>query len=294
MIEGINANPLGGIPAGPFTLATPQAEPLPLVCDSPHSGTFYPADFRAAAPLQRLRGGEDTHVEALWEAVPRVGGTLIAATFPRVYIDPNRTLEDLDPDLLDAPWPQPLAPGEKTRLGYGLIWRKLDADTPVYGRKLAVEEVQARIDRYYRPYHAALAEAVEGAHARFGAVWHLNLHSMPNNAYERLKIRSPHPLADFVLGDRDGVTCEPGMVDLVERELRGMGYTVARNDPYKGVQLIAQIGRPAERRNSLQIEIRRPLYMNEATRERSDGFATVQRDLGSLCERIAVYLRQQV
>lgn len=104
--------------------------------------------------------------------------------------------------------------------------------------------MQTRIDRYYRPYHAVLSSAVEAAYSRFGAVWHLNLHSMPNNAYERLKIQSPQPLADFVLGDRDGTTCEPGLVNLVERELREMGYTVARNDPYKGVQLIAQIGRP--------------------------------------------------
>ncbi len=117
---------------------------------------------------------------------------------------------------------------------------------------------------------------------------------MPNNAYERLKIDSPHPLADFVLGDRDGTTCEPGLVDLVERELRGMGYTVARNDPYKGVQLIAQIGRPAERRNSLQIEIRRPLYMDEMSRERNAGFATLQRDLGKLTEQVAGYIRTQL
>ena len=278
----------------PFTLALPEAEALPLVCDSPHSGTVYPADFGAAVARERLRGGEDTHVDALWEAVPRVGGTLLAATFPRVYIDPNRMLDDMDPEQLDGPWPMALAPGEKTRLGYGLIWRNIDAATPIYDRRLAVAEVQSRIDHYYRPYHAALAEAVEGAHRRFGAVWHLNLHSMPNNAYERLKIQSPHPLADFVLGDRDGSTCEPGLVDLVETELRQMGYTVARNDPYKGVQLIAQIGRPAERRNSLQIEIRRPLYMDEQTRERNDGFAALQRDLTLLTLRIAEYVRRQI
>jgi len=280
--------------SAPFTLCLPEGEALPLVCDSPHSGTSYPADFGSALPAQRLRGGEDTHVDALWEAVPRVGGTLIAATFPRVYIDPNRTLDDLDPALLDGTWPEPLAPGEKTRLGYGLIWSRMDADTPIYARKLGVDEVQRRIDQYYRPYHAVLGEAVEAAHRRFGAVWHLNLHSMPNNAYERLKIQSAHPLADFVLGDRDGSTCEPGIVDVVERELRGMGYTVARNDPYKGVQLIARIGRPAERRNSLQIEIRRPIYMDEATRERNAGFATVQRDLGVLAAKIADYLRAQI
>jgi len=284
----------GDAPGGPYTLAMPEGLPLPLVCDSPHSGVYYPADFQAAVPLARLRGGEDTHIDTLWSAIPKVGGTLIGATFPRVYIDPNRMLEDLDPELLDAPWPTPLSPGEKTRLGYGLIWRKLDAATPIYDRQLSVAEVQSRITRYYRPYHAALAEAVEAAYQQFGALWHLNLHSMPNNAYERLKIDSPRPLADFVLGDRDGTTCEPGIVDLVERELKSMGYTVARNDPYKGVQLIAQIGRPAERRNSLQIEIRRPLYMDEATKAPNEGFETLRRDLATLSERIANYIRSQI
>ncbi|MGO4327761.1 N-formylglutamate amidohydrolase [Cupriavidus sp. 2TAF22] len=277
----------------PFAYFAPQGQPLPLVCDSPHSGTRYPRDFGAAISGQPLRGGEDTHVEALWEAVPRHGGTLIAANFPRVYIDPNRTLDDLDPGLLDGTWPEPLAPGEKTRLGYGLIWRNLDASTPIYDRKLSLQEVRNRIDRYYLPYHQALSAAVEEAYGRFGALWHLNLHSMPNNAYERLKIQSAHALADFVLGDRDGSTCEPAFVGLVASELRAMGYTVACNDPYKGVQLIAQIGRPAERRNSLQIEIRRPLYMDEATRERNAGFARVQADLGRLVERIAAYVREQ-
>lgn len=284
----------GDAPGGPFTLALPEGDALPLVCDSPHSGVHYPADFGAAVALQHLRGGEDTYIDTLWSAIPKVGGTLIGATFPRVYIDPNRVLEDLDPELLASPWPTQLSPGEKTRLGYGLIWRKIDAATPIYDRQLTVAEVQNRIDHYYRPYHAALSQAVESAYERFGALWHLNLHSMPNNAYERLKINSPRPLADFVLGDRDGTTCEPGIVDLVERELKAMGYTVARNDPYKGVQLIAQIGRPAERRNSLQIEIRRPLYMYEATKVPNDGFGTLQRDLALLSVKIAEYIRSQI
>ena len=276
-----------------FTLLTPTAPAVPLVCDSPHSGTWYPDDYRHAVPREQLRRGEDTHVEALWEAVPSLGGTLLHAHFPRTYIDANRTLEDLDPELLDGPWPTPLSPGEKSRLGFGLIWRNLRAGVPLYDRKLTVAEVQARIDRCYKPYHAALAERIEDTVRQFGGVWHLNLHSMPNDAYERLQIRSPHPLADFVLGDRDGTTCEPAFVDLVERKLREFGYTVARNDPYKGVQLIERIGRPAQNRHSLQIEIRRPLYMDEGTRERHDGFDALRNDLTELTQSIADYLRKR-
>jgi N-formylglutamate deformylase len=278
----------------PVVRLDPTGPVLPLVCDSPHSGTAYPADFGHAVPLRQLRQGEDTHVDALWEAAPRHGATLIAATFPRTYIDPNRTLADLDPDTLDGAWPEPLAPGEKTRLGKGLVWTRIDAHTPIYERQLSVAEVQRRIDQYYRPYHQALSQAVQERFDAFGALWHLNLHSMPNDAYERLGLNSDRPLADFVLGDRDGSTCEPEFVMLIEDELRSRGYTVARNDPYKGVQLIAQIGQPAQRRHSLQIEIRRPVYMDEDTRERNDGFAVLQSDLSDLLAQISAYVRSKV
>ena len=278
----------------PFSLWGPSAAPIPLVCDSPHSGTFYPADFTHIVDRQLLRQGEDTHVEALWQAVPRFGGTLLAAHFPRTYIDANRTEDDLDPSLLDGPWPLPLNPGEKTRLGYGLVWSQVSAGVPIYDRPLSVAAVQRRIEQYYRPYHEALSDSVDSAVRHFGAVWHLNLHSMPNNAYERLKIQSPHPLADFVLGDRDGTTCDPNFVALVESVLRERGYRVLRNDPYKGVQLIAKIGQPALRRHSLQIEIRRPLYMDESTRERNDGFLRLQADLEHLLKILAEHIRQQL
>lgn len=274
-----------------FTLHAPQAPAIPLVCDSPHSGTTYPADFSHAVPRALLRAAEDTHVEALWAAAPAVGATLLEAHFPRSYVDLNRALDDVDPALLATPWPTPLHPGEKTRIGAGLIWRTVK-NQPIYDAPLPVAEVQARIERCYQPYHAALMQAVEANHARFGAVWHLNLHSMPNNAYERLGIQSDHPLADFVLGDRDGTTCEPASVALVQEHLRARGYTVACNDPYKGVQLIARIGQPALHRHSLQIELRRPLYMDEDTRERSADFATVQRDITDLLGELRGYLRQ--
>lgn len=277
----------------PFALTEPKAPPIALVCDSPHSGTHYPSDFDHAVPLALLRQGEDTHVDALWQAVPEVGGTLLAAHFPRTYIDPNRTEDDIDPELLAQPWPTPLNPSEKTRLGYGLIWRRMNADTPLYARRLSVDEVRARIEHCYRPYHAALSQAIARSVERFGAVWHLNLHSMPNNAYERLHIQSPRPLADFVLGDRDGSTCEPALVELVAEHLKSCGYSVAVNDPYKGVQLIAQIGQPALRRHSLQIEIRRPIYMDEATRERKASFSQVQADLRRLLQRLAQHIQDQ-
>lgn len=278
----------------PYFRHEPTGPVLPLVCDSPHSGTEYPADFGHAVPLALLRQGEDTHVHTLWQAAPQFGATLLTARFPRTYIDPNRTLLDLDPDMIDGEWDEPLAPGEKTRLGKGLIWSRLDERTPIYDRRLSADEVRARITHYYLPYHQALDEAVQARYAQFGKLWHLNLHSMPGDVYARLGMDPNLPLADFVLGDRDGTTCEPQFVALIESFLRDKGYSVARNEPYKGVQLIAKIGQPAQQRHSLQIEIRRPVYMDEITREPNEGFEPLQQNLTALLGVVAEYVSARV
>ena len=283
-------------PFPPFTLRLPEGEPVPLVCDSPHSGVLYPDDFGHVVPFDQLRGAEDTDVHELWQALPSVGATLLAANYPRAYIDPNRDIDDIDPEMLAEPWPTPLHPSEKTRLGIGLIWRDAgkSGKWPIYARKLPVAEVQQRIATYHAPYHAAMREQIEAAHARFGAVWHLNLHSMPADSYEGLQIQSDHPLADFVLGARDGTTASPEFTALVAEALRRRGFSVALNDPFKGVALIARLGRPAERRHSLQVEIHRGLYMNETTRERSAGFTALQNALTAVSREIADYVKDQV
>src|SRR5690349_6897730 len=75
----------------------PQAGAVPVVFDSPHSGAVYPDDFAYCCPLPVLRRAEDSYVDELYEAAPTHGATLIAALFPRSYIDANRAADDLDP-----------------------------------------------------------------------------------------------------------------------------------------------------------------------------------------------------
>jgi N-formylglutamate amidohydrolase len=156
-----------------------------------------------------------------------------------------------------------------------------------------VAEVEQRIVRCYEPYHAAVAAAIDERHSAFRAVWHLDCHSMPAVG----DVMSDDPgrqRAQFVLGDRDGTTCEPEFTAFVAGTLRGMGYDVAINDPYKGVELVRLHGRPAERRHSLQIEINRRLYMDETTLEKNAGFAALRADLARLLEALSGYVRAHV
>ena len=78
----------------------PEGVRTPVVLDSPHSGTVYPEDFRPAVPMSALRRAEDAFVDELYACGPRHGATLIAARFPRSYVDPNRSLLDVDGDVL--------------------------------------------------------------------------------------------------------------------------------------------------------------------------------------------------
>ena len=72
-----------------------------------------------------------------------------------------------------------------------------------------------------------------------------------------------------------------------------MGYTVAINDPYKGVELVRKHGRPLERRHSLQIEVNRKHYMDERTLIKNAGFAALQANLARLLEALAEFVREQ-
>jgi N-formylglutamate deformylase len=276
----------------PVSVARPTGDALPIVVDSPHSGRHYPADFGHAAPFELLRRGEDLFIDQLYANAPRLGATLVAANFPRAYIDPNRVLEDIDEALLDTPWPGVVATGPKTQLGVGLIWRRL-GDVPVYGRRLSVAEVQARIEGCYKPYHSALDAAIAAAYQRHGAVWHLNVHSMPDDSYARLGLPDK-PLADFVLGDLDGSTAGPEVMDLIEHTLRSHGYSVARNDPFKGVQIIAKNGRPAARRHSLQIEIKRSCYADVQRHEPNGHFRRAQQAVDAMLSALATHVRASI
>jgi N-formylglutamate amidohydrolase len=262
---------------------------VPVVFDSPHSGSNYPGDFNHVVPTEKLRRAEDMYVDELFGSAPARGATLIAALFPRSYIDPNRSLEDLDPELLADSWPGPVRPGEKARLGHGLIWRLCPPDMNLYVEKLSRDEVRGRIDRYWQPYHDALRRALDTQYRRFGAVWHLNCHSMPSAT--RGPFLNGGGQADFVLGDRDGTTASPEFVHFVRDALRGMGYSVKLNDPYKGVELVRAYSDPARRRHSVQIEINRALYMDEITFERLPEFATLRAALDRLVAAICDFAR---
>jgi len=292
------ANASGGLTAlsmpGVLTRDSPIGSISPVVLDSPHSGSLYPEDMDCLVPSMMLRRAEDMYVDELFSNAPKFGATLIQAHFPRSYIDPNRALDDLDPDLLSDDWPDQVQMGEKARLGHGLVWRFCPPDLLMYRDRLPSSQVRHRIDKYWRPYHDCLSNTLEHIHQRFGEVWHLNCHSMPASSGPGVLRRGGRTRADFVLGDRDGTSCGRDFRILIADMLQSLGYAVAINDPYKGVELVRAYSDPASARHSLQIEINRALYMNERTLQKHSGFAALKADLDRLVAVIADFVTEKL
>src|SRR5437868_2132440 len=139
----------------------------------------------------------------------------------------------------------------KVRFGKGLIWRLAEGDEPIYQRKLSVAEVQARIATCWVPYHDAVAQAIDTAHARHGYSIHLNCYAMPATAPGQGSELPGEAHADCVVGTRDGSTASEPLAQLVCAHLSSLGYSVAYH-PNKGVELVRRYGEPAELRHSIQ------------------------------------------
>ena len=256
------------------------------------SGREYPKEYRSPLPFTTVHDNVSMYVEELWAGAPGVGGTLLYCCFPNTWVDVNRNEADMDPALVAGAWPLPLKPTARTLEGLGLIKTKSRYGEPFQERQLTVAEIEERLARYYRPYHAELKRLVDDLHARFGVVRQISCHCMS-------AVGAPtHPdagkaRADFCISDLRGKTSSPEFMSLIVDTLNGMGYSTSVNDPYVGNELIGRHGDPARGIDSVQVEINKKLFMDTKTFRATEALAKVKADLDRLLAAIAADTRQR-
>ncbi len=267
----------------PLDVRRPAQQTVPFVFSSPHSGRVYPKVLleRARLDANSLRKSEDAYVDELFAHVVDMGAPLIAARFPRAYLDVNREPYELDPALFHERLPD-YANTRSLRVigGLGTIARVVAEREEIYRDRLSVTAAFERIERLYRPYHDTLNALLEDTRRRFGLAILIDCHSMPSTqGLDGAAGSRP----DFVLGDRFGASCGGALTRLLHRTLADMGYKVACNRPYAGGYITEHYGRPAEGLHAMQIEINRALYMDEARFTKTAGFEPLRDVLDGLC-----------
>ncbi len=273
----------------PIRLTQPAGRRSGLVVSSPHSGAEYPAEFRAMSRLDpvTLRRSEDAFVHELAGAAPAHGAPLLEALFPRAYCDPNREPYELDPAMFADALPAHVTTrSSKISAGLGTIAKVVSGGQEIYRDKLPFAEAERRVETLWRPYHAALRQLLDAAHAAAGVALLLDCHSMPSVGGANMPDHGQRR-ADMVLGDFHGVSCPEQLMRRVEEYLAGRGFQVARNKPYAGGYITQHYTRREAGFHSLQIEINRDLYMDEERIEHGPGFERVRAAMTGLIELLA-------
>lgn len=241
---------------GPFRLDRPARQTVPFLFASPHSGRRYPPSLLEKSRLDAitLRRSEDAFVDELFAGVVGLGAPLLAAQFPRAFLDVNRSSTELDAGMFSTPLGLPVdAPGPRVTAGLGVIPRIVRDGADIYRGKLDASEAGQRITQLYQPYHQALAGLMAEIRARFGVAVLVDCHSMP----------SALSVPDIVLGDRYGASAAPALTTRVEAAFAREGFSVARNTPYAGGHSTVLHGRVASGSHALQVEVNRALYLDE-------------------------------
>jgi N-formylglutamate deformylase len=273
---------LAALEAGPFCLLRPDEQRLPFVFASPHSGRSYPESFVAASPLSALvlRRSEDAYVDELFDTVAGLGCPLIAARFPRAYVDANRASGELDTEMFAGPLAVPVEPaGPRVHAGLGVIPRVVRDGVEIYRSKLPAEEAERRLERLYRPYHAALATLVDETLARFGCAVVIDCHSMP----------SVPAVPEMVFGDCHGTSASSALTRHVERAFASQGFATARNAPYAGGFTTHLYAHREAGVHALQIELNRGLYLDEEQIEKAASFAGIKGRFTSALRQVLTF-----
>ncbi len=278
--DEVRAAPTPRPPA--YRLSRPSNNKAGVIVCCPHSGRFYPDELLSGSKLDRLalRRSEDAFVDELLAVAPDLGASLIVTDYARAYVDLNRAIDELDPELIEGvPQSGRRVPSPRVLAGLGVIPRTVGDGVDIYTRQLSFEEAQARLNEVYSPWHDAIAALIEGEKMALGQAVLLDCHSMPSSA-------SGSPESDIVLGDRFGASCAPIFMSEALSFLRSKGLRVARNNPYAGGFATERYGKPAQNQHSLQIEINRSLYMVEGAMSKRASFAAVADTLAGLISRI--------
>lgn len=272
-------------PDGPaFDRLGPAVAQSPVIVSVPHAGRVYPANLSQISRYGAgsLIGLEDRYVDLLAAPLADLGHTVLIARTPRAIIDLNRDETDYDPAMLSPPHRVARALSAKVRGGLGLVPRRTATLGEIWRGGLPVPELERRITSLHRPYHAAIAAAMDAAVARFGAAILIDLHSMP-------------PLPDgaqgkapaLVIGDRFGRTCHGRFASRAAGLGEVWGLRTAFNVPYAGGHILHANAAPQRGRHAIQVELDRSLYLDAALDRPGPGLCTMQGFVAGLADALA-------
>ena len=233
----------------------------PLLVSLPHDGSDVPGDIAARLTDSAHRTPDtDWHVSRLYAFARELGASMLVPNFSRYVVDLNRPPDDVS-----------LYPGQNTT---GLCPVVQFSGEPVYrdGGQPPPDEIGARVERYWRPYHEALRAELDRIHAMHGRVLLWEGHSIKGS---ELPFLFDGRLPDLNLGTAAGASCSPQLQLRLESTLAAQtDYDYIVNGRFKGGHITRHYGDPANGIDAVQLEISQRNYMDETSFSYDEAEAT--------------------
>lgn len=232
-----------------FSIQKPGTTLLPVVLSVPHAGTYVPEDIRTQLKPELLPPDDtDWIVDELYGFAFSLGIPLIRANYSRWVVDLNR-----NPD--DTPLYQD-----------GRVITALCTTTNFNGESIykderlsvSQSEIETRRQLYFNPYHERLQQLLDEVKQQFCTVLLWDCHSI------RRYVPSiyPQPFPDLILGSNDEQSASLPLIHSALSSLRNSHYSVSHNHPFKGGYITRHYGKPDKQQHALQLEMTKPLYMD--------------------------------
>lgn len=234
----------------------------PVVVHIPHASQVMPPDVHASfvVPQQtlvrELLRMTDHFTDELFR-LPSEVATSVVFPVSRLVVDPERFVDDAQEPL--------------SARGMGVVYTQTSDGLRLRLDPFPASQRKALLDTYYFPHHSALSGAVGAAIEQHGKCLLIDGHSFAASPYPHEYDQSPNR-PDICIGT-DAFHTPSWLSDLALAIFRKNGFEVAVNRPFAGTI----VPEPFYRRNpevlSVMIEIKRSLYMDEATGQQRPNFS---------------------
>lgn len=221
----------------------------PLLISLPHDGSALPDGFQARLTASARRVPDtDWHVSRLYDVARELGASILLPRFSRYVVDLNRPPDDVS-----------LYPGQNTT---GLCPLVQFSGEPVYlsGQEPDAQEIAARVQTWWQPYHSALQQELARLRAEYGRAVLWEGHSIRSVVPFLFEGRLP----DFNFGTAAGASCTPALQARLAAVMEAQNdYSHVFNGRFKGGYITRHYGRPAEGIEAVQLELAQLNYMDE-------------------------------
>lgn len=237
----------------------------PLVLHAPHASQVIPAEYLESMDAVELLKQDileltDWYTDELLDS-PASEPVVVRFPLSRFIVDPERYEDDSK---------EPMA-----KHGMGVVYTQLSDGTP-YRTRLTADARELLIEKYYRPHHRALEEAVSKAVEGFGHCLLIDVHSFPHKPTQvHHHLYGEGPIPDICIGTDPKHTPMP-LIKIITQHAEEACFSVAIDHPFKGT-IVPSAYQGDARVRSVMIEFNKRLYLEPSTTSKSKDFANVQR-----------------